>query len=417
MQEGHDDGQITQIASTCNLQILPLSCSCIARLPTEIMGKISDHLQKLLGDAHQEHWKVIMLVCRTWRAIGVSSPFLWTRVDYARLSVQTAELAIQRAGSLGLHLRGPIWGTNDYVHVLYLCELCLRESDCNWDRQLNEEKAGSIVRRLGQAQSLVLQELTESSIPVLARQPWPSEAPRLQMAHFAPLGHQFTDDCWLPESVLACAYPQLRDLRIERVTFLWESLVQLHRLVNLKITWTEVENVSLRSILVALKVMPELETIDIWLNEYEPLEAITVEPAFYPSAELLHLKELRLRAPALSALVIFVNVSPPCQLLVITCKGTKPWHTLEQGLAFVGSLKDTRAAMIRAGARLDFMRVVQPVGWTSEPDDDYSWCFRLSDRVPPLLLLLSNTSGVVLWGWACHPSALASRRCPFYLRT
>ncbi|KAI0367107.1 hypothetical protein BV20DRAFT_908563, partial [Pilatotrama ljubarskyi] len=57
----------------------------VNKLPNELLGEVFAHLQ---GDADDPNhfffgWSTALLVCRRWRAVGVSTPSLW-RVIRAR---------------------------------------------------------------------------------------------------------------------------------------------------------------------------------------------------------------------------------------------------------------------------------------------------------------------------------------------
>ncbi|EIW84741.1 hypothetical protein CONPUDRAFT_149609 [Coniophora puteana RWD-64-598 SS2] len=125
---GQKSGTLSPIPSTS-----ASTPSSIHKIPPEVLASIFSHC-KVDGVASLRDCVRLMLVCKWWRSVFITFPYLWTRVDVnCNTPAPTVDLMLSRAGTLPLML---VYEGETDSNFLSMCSRILRELPRLRDLQL-----------------------------------------------------------------------------------------------------------------------------------------------------------------------------------------------------------------------------------------------------------------------------------------
>ncbi|VDB86845.1 unnamed protein product [Peniophora sp. CBMAI 1063] len=259
----------------------------IAKLPPELLSEIFvfyAHHPSINALYHLEWTSTLLSVCRRWHDVAVSTPALWSYIEFSgppHQIIPRVSLQLRRAGDAPLHLRGIF-----HAHTVEV----LQDTCCEiWNvANVKELTLNSIHWRGGSLQEF-LRRMNLPAYPLLT--------------HLSILSSQepLNFELDLMVALLRTKLPRLSHLRLEGVPFdpsLLHNLSRLH-LGSLR-EGHDLPQDALPELIYALQRCPDMQDLNLHLGGHLP-----PQPSFGESASLPLLQTLSLQGhPQACALMI-----------------------------------------------------------------------------------------------------------------
>ena len=209
--------------NSCRNALAPIS-----RLPHEILAAIFNCLFPLVSDRGANHleWICVTHVCCRWREAALNHPYLWSHIDFTKLTPLAMADILARAKMAPLHLKADVTGWS------------VPHFDA-FDRQLKAHTSHTRHLSVSGYRQTVLQRLYLSP-----------KCPLFEISQAV-----------IPINLLNCAAPSLIKLELVDCDISWKSpLLKRLRFLGIRGLHDEVRP-KLEDCLDALNEMPQLETL------------------------------------------------------------------------------------------------------------------------------------------------------------